>query len=328
MHNSEYFNPLSEGETRFGWQALPAWSWSVAKGTTVRVGLIWHYPFGQPNPWAGFRPAASSSCETARGKVVLGIFGLHEQPMEGIEPLFDPTRPLVRPFVEGLHLQAKGQQGYFLGWVDWLDLLDRDKNRPERFAVQLSTAYRCPQAPGAPACSFPLQAAIYHVGGQGISVRSFSLFCGAAGAQLSWVRPMQGVERLKGGAYAVGSAYAKKPDRPFQKGWGQFYCMDWVVATGGVELRYWYGRGFSSENMGHPLYQSMRLVDDQVVHAEAVRSLLLATVYKHWRPAANVRVQAAFSPYFDLKRWQMEYSFSFDTCCDFLCWPPKSNQET
>ena len=308
LYNIEYFNKILEGETLFGFHLLPSLSFLFAKQIAIKTGLIWQHHFGQPNPWSGFRPSCSTSYHTQNGKIVLGIFGFQEHPLHFIEPLLDPTRPMVRPFIEGLHVKLVGHKGYAMGWVDWLSLLSRKKNQPERFTVHVTTAYRFSHAEGSTCYTFPLQVGIYHVGGQGIAVQDFSLFCGAMGMACSFMQPILFLKQLDCSGYVLCNTYAKQIDRPFKKGWGQFYCMDFMLPTGGITLRYWYGAGFSSENIGHPLYQSIRIIDNQVVHAEATRSLLFATGYKHWHPVANLRIQLAVCPYVDVKNRLFEYS--------------------
>lgn len=312
LYNTEYFNKILEGETLFGFHILPSLSLLFAKRIAIQPGLIWQHHFGQPNPWAGFRPTCSTSYHAPNFKLVLGIFGLQEQPLHFIEPLFDPTRPMVRPFIEGLHFKLAGPRGYVMGWVDWLSLLSRKQNQPERFTVHLTTAYRLPHPEGSSCYTVPFQGGIYHVGGQGIAVKDFSLFCGATGILCSFMQPMRFLKRLDCAGYFLCNTYAKQIDRPFKKGWGQFYCLDWVLPTGGITIRYWYGAGFSSENIGNPLYQSVRIIDHKVVHIEATRSLLFATGYKYWDPLAHLRIQCSLCPYIDLKNRLVEFSCSLD----------------
>lgn len=300
IDNREYFNKILEGATIFGFHFLPSLTFLMAKDIGLNLGLIWEKHFGHKKPWSGIRPALSIHYQTKQNTFIVGIFRLHDHRL--LEPLY----LLHKPFIEGFYFKVANKQSYLSGWLNWLTLLSKKENKPESFTIHLDGAYHPGDSNKRIRCTIPFQLAIYHLGGQGILVKDYSLWSGASGLSLSF----PGSFPIHGSSYLLFNSYAKAIDRPFKKGWAQLHTLDWKMAFLGISLSYWYGHNFSSENIGHRLYQSIRIADHQVVHYEAIRSLLFLSIYKNWMPRPGITIQAVCRPYYDFKNRLLEYSFA------------------
>ncbi|TSJ80610.1 MAG: hypothetical protein NMK33_04045 [Candidatus Cardinium sp.] len=298
IDNTEYFNKILEGETIFGFHFLPSLTLLIAKDMGLNLGLIWEKHFGHRKPWDGIKPALSIYYSAQKSSFIIGIFSLQDHAL--LEPLYLSRKP----FIEGLYFKLANDKSYLSGWLNWLTLLSKKENQPETFTFHLDGAYY--DSNNRIKYTIPFQLAIYHLGGQGISVKDYSLWSGASGLSLCF----PGSFPIHGSSYLLFNSYVKEIERPFKKGWAQLHILDWQMAFLGVSLSYWYGHNFSSENIGHPLYQSIRIADHKVVHYEAIRSLLFLSIYKNWMPRPGITIQAVYRPYYDFKNRLLEYSFA------------------
>ncbi len=291
-----------EGETIFGFHFLPNLTLSIAQGMGLNLGLIWEKHFGDIQPWAGIRPALSIYYSDHTTTFVAGIFTEH--PPTLLEPLYVAHKP----FMEGGHFKLVKNKSHLSGWLNWLTLLSKKENKPETFTLHLDGAY-CPEGANKSInCTIPLQLAVYHLGGQGIVVKDYTLWCGATGLALRFPDSLGGP--IDGASYLLLNRYVKTIERPFQKGWAHFHTINWLMPLLGLSLSYWYAHNFSSENMGYPLYQSIRIEDHKAVYYEGIRSLLFVSIYKDWTPYPGITIQALIRPYYDFKNRLLEYSFS------------------
>lgn len=289
-----------EGETIFGFHFLPSLKLLMAADIGLNLGLIWEKHFGQRKPWDGIRPSCSIYYNHADTTFVVGIFT--DYPPTLLEPLY----LLRKPFIEGFHFKLAKNKSKLSGWLNWLTLLSKKDNQPEIFTLHLDgTCYQSHPTKRV-GYTIPFQLSVYHLGGQGISVKDYSLWCGAGGLTVRFPNRCP----IHGSSYLLFSRYIKATDRPFKAGWGQLHTLDWKMRLLGLSLSYWYGHHFSSENMGHPLYQSIRIEDHKTVYCESIRSLLFLSIYREWKPRPGVTVQAVFRPYYDFKNRLLEYGFS------------------
>lgn len=312
VDNTEYFNKIMEGKTIFGFHFFPTISLPIAQYMGLDIGFVWKRYFGQMKPWNGMVPILSTYYKNKHNTFVIGIFYLKDYQPTLIEPLWGAHHLLQKPFMEGLHFSVERDTAYLAGWLDWLTLLSKKKSRPETFKFHLDTGFQLSNIQKTLNLKIPFQLAIYHLGGQGIPIKAYSLFAGAGGLLLAFMPPDHFVEKITCSGYILLNKYAKEVDRPSKVGHGQLYTFDCIMRFMGLSLSYWHGANFSSENMGHPLYQSIRIQDAKVTHHEPLRKLLCASLYKKWTLHEGVTIEAIFRPYYDLKNQLLEYGLSFE----------------
>lgn len=304
IDNTEYFNKIMEGETLFGFHFLPGLTFLMAEEIGLNLGLIWEKHFGHMQPWFGIRPALSIYYSHKQTSCVLGIFDLQDYPPTLLEPLYVRRKP----FMEGFHFKLAKHKSYLSGWLNWRTLLAKQDNQPETFTLYLDGAWCQDHSSQKISCTIPFQLAVYHLGGQGISVKDYSLWCGAGGLSLRLPNSFSGP--IYGASYLLFNKYVKEIDRPFKAGWGQLHTIDWRMNFLGVSLSYWYGYHFSSENMGHLLYQSMRIENHKAIYYEPIRSLLFLSIYRDWVLQSGITLQVVLRPYYDFSNRLLEYGFS------------------
>ena len=312
LSNTEYFNKISEGETIFGFHLIPSLSLLITESIGLDIGLIWRKNFGQIQPWHNISPSFSTFYKEGNNIFVIGIFNLQQYQPTFVAPLLDPNRLLRKPFMEGFHFKKWGNKSYIAGWVDWLTLCSKQNKSPETFTAHLDLTYHCSNLQDCNRIEIPFQLTIYHLGGQGISVKDFSLFCGASGCTLSFTTSNCFFQRINCSSYLLFNRYIKQIDRPSKKGWGQLHAIDLTIPLMEISVNYWYGSNFSSENIGSPLYQSIRIENNKVLYHESIRNLLFLSIYKNWAPRPNISIGVTCRPYYDFNNHLLEYGLYFN----------------
>lgn len=311
VDNIEYFNKIMEGETIFGLHFFPSISLQITPYIGLDVGLVWKKYFGQIKPWGGITPMLSTYYKNKCNAFVMGIFYLKDYQPTLIEPLWSFHNLLRRPFIEGIHFRVESDKTYLSGWLDWLTLLSKKKSIPETFTFHLDTGYQFYHTQKIVACTI-FQLAIYHLGGQGIPIKDYSLFAGSSGLLFTFMPPNSFFKKITCAGYLLLNRYVKTVDRPSKGGHGQLYTFNCAMRWVELSMSYWHGTNFSSENMGYPLYQSIRIENNTTVtYYEPSRELLLVSLHKNWIPFPDITIEAAFRPYYDCKNQLFEYGFSF-----------------
>lgn len=303
IDNTEFFNKIMEGQTIFGFYFLPGLTLLTRQNMALRLGVVWDKRFGHIKPWHGIKPTFSILYKKPSATFAIGILSLQDYPVTLLEPL----HLLDTPCIEGFHFKLSSHKSYVSGWLNWLTLLAKKKQKPERFTVHLDGVYHCHHANNKVTASIPFQLAVYHLGGQGISVKDYSLWCGANGLSINFGEPFR--KKIKTASYLFWNRYVKEVDRPFTAGWGQLHMIDFSVSSINLSFSYWYGNNFSSENMGYPLYQSIRIEAHRVVHYERIRSLFFLSLSRNWLFDGGLKLYFALRPYYDFKNRCLEYSF-------------------
>ena len=202
------------------------------------------------------------------------------------------------------------------GWVDWSKLLSKEKQQPEAFRCYLHAAcdYTHPTLPFK--SKVPLQVMAYHVGGQGIAVKSFSLFCLAMGYQITCTPTATWCQQVECASHLLLHKYdLKQTEKPFSSGWGSLQMLSITTSALGIAAQHWYGVGFSSENIGVPLYQSVKLNESGWQVYEKVRHLILISLHKAWSMGLYGNMKLAYTPYYEVRGQFWEHAFALTFSC-------------
>ncbi|MDD9140054.1 MAG: hypothetical protein NQ127_04030 [Candidatus Cardinium sp.] len=320
INNTEYFNKIMEGGTLFGFHFLPSIHLAMTDTMGIQAGCIWSRTFGHQWPWMGIRPVFSMCYRKQQNIFIVGIFNNAIPTL--IEPLSTSHQPLEKPHMEGFHFRLTQPTSHIAGWLDWKNCLCKKNNKPEIVTFQLDASYGLKHTNW----SIPLQLAVYHLGGQGIPIQSYSLWCAAVGLTYALTPTNTFLKKVQWASYLVGNSYAYnrqaheraclKVERPFKEGWGHFHTLTIALHPVEMGVSYWYGNKFSSENMGYPLYQSICIQQEkdsyptQVTYYEKIRHLLFVSFAKTWEISNGITLQTSLKPYCDLVHNLLEYGFS------------------
>jgi hypothetical protein len=307
LHNSEYFSPLIEGQTLGGFQVHPWIGYYATPYFVTQGGVFCRRYWGEKKFFSALAPTfcvlffIRPSLHLTMGSLPTG--NMHRL----IAPFYNPTDVLTMSPPTGLDFSWKGETGFFHTWIDWRTLLDKQGQQPEELVAGLSTERRL--GAGLPLqLHVPLQVLVYHQGGQGIVIKDFSLWMGTLGVCLSWQRTEHIIKNITWGSYYVMNTYIKSVNRSFRNGTGWLFQLGGYTNFVSLQLAYWQANGFSSENVGTPLYQSMRLVEGKIVHQERSRKLMLLDIDCYFLFRRDLSFSLHIAPYYDIRHRLLEHA--------------------
>lgn len=310
IKNSEYFNPLVQGHTLLGHQIHPYLSFYPAMHLRVDLGVFTRRDWADTRFLSKAEPTFTFKYQNQGFALLLGNIegGVHHRL---IAPLYDWERMLLRAPEPGLQLQYNQARTFLDGWLDWLTLLRKQDGTPEELAAGISFDQILMQSQQV-ALGLPIQVMLYHLGGQGIPTKDYSLFFGAIGGRLGvQVSEHRLLRSVCFENYYVANQYIKEVARPFRSGQAFYSNLTFKTACIAITGSYWYGRGFSSENLGTPLYQSIAILDKQVQHQEKVRQLFLLRLLYEYHLTDGVSFGLHLEPYYDFRNNLLEHAEGF-----------------
>ena len=307
IRNTEYFGPIIQGHTLLSHQIHPYLRFYPAEHLRVDLGVFTRRDWADIRFFSGAEPTLSFKYQHRGFLLLLGNMEAGNQ-HRLIAPLYNEAWMLLRAPVPGLQLQYTQGLTFVDVWLAWLTLLRQQDSIPEELAAGISFAQGLIQSQQFN-LELPIQGMLYHLGGQGIPTKDYSLFSGAIGIKLGM--QVNGYKLLKGlclESYYVASRYIKEVARPFRYGQGFYGSLTCKTAWVAIVGSYWYGHGFSTENIGSPLYQSMTILNKQVKYQAKVRELFLLRLLYEYQLADGVTLGLHLDPYYDFGNNLLEHA--------------------
>jgi hypothetical protein len=305
IKNSEYFGPFAEGHTLAGYQLHPCFRYISPPGLTTNLGLFLQRDWAATKFLSKVVPTFTLQYQKGDTTFSIGtLANIYQYRL--LQPLFNQENVITQSPETGLRIRHVGKHNLVDLWLHWLTLLDKPQHIPEEFMVGFSYE-RLLAATDAFSLQLPLQITLYHLGGQGISVKDYSLGVGAVGGQINFPIKNKFFRSLGLATYCVANHYIKRPNRPFYRGLGFYGQITCQIAWVSLQASYWNAYGFSSENLGHPLYQSMQLTNKQVTYQEAHRHLALLHISYTYNLTKELELVLHIDPYYDIKHHLLEH---------------------
>jgi hypothetical protein len=307
IKNDEYFGPIIQGHTLVGHHIHPYLSHHPTKYIQVKGGVFMRRDWADTHFFSKLYPTFSIQYQSQDFKLLLG--NIETKPGHHlIRPLYNPERFLFRGSEPGLQVQYIGRYTWVELWLEWLSLLDKQTNKPEELGVGWCFDQVLLKNTRAK-LSIPIQLFLYHLGGQGILVQSYSLLLGALGVKCNFLLSDYGwLQSLKFENYGVFSRYMKEVVRPFKQGQAFYSKVNLKTAWLDIGVSYWQGNGFISEDLGDPLYQSIAWINQKVASQEKNRQLLLLDFDYTYQLTTQMDISIHLAPYYDLKNHWLEHS--------------------
>lgn len=307
IQNNEYFGPFVQGHTLLGHQIHPYLRFYPAEHLYIDLGVFTRRDGADTRFFAQAEPTFTIKYQNQPWALLMGNIkgGIHHRL---IAPLYDKEQLLRRAPEPGLQLRYSQGNTWLDIWLAWLTLLCQQSGTPEELVTGISFN-STPIQRHRWSWGVPIQVMLYHLGGQGIPAKDYSLILGAIGGKLGLqVSEHRLLRSICWGNYYVASQYIKEAARPFRHGQAFYSSLTchtaWISITGS----YWYGHGFSSENLGTPLYQSIAMLNKQVQHQEAVRQLFLLQLLYEYQLTDGVSLRLQVEPYYDFRKDLLEHA--------------------
>lgn len=308
VKNNEYFGPLAEGHTLAGYQLHPYLKYisPSTPGITTRLGLFVQRDWATTKFLSRILPTFTLQYQQGVTSFLIGTLKDTYQ-HQLLPPLYNAERALMQGPETGFRVYHAGKHTNVTLWLYWLTLLDKPQHIPEEFIAGISCEQSLVETDSF-IFRLPLQVSLYHLGGQGIQVKDYSLWVGALGGDMEFsLSKSKFFRTLELEAYYIANQYLKQPHRPFLTGYAFYGRVSCQTAWINLQASYWSAHGFSSENLGHPLYQSIQLANKQVTYQEKSRHLAFLHVNYTYSFNKVLELVLHIDPYYDINHHLLEH---------------------
>ncbi|MFC5411225.1 hypothetical protein ACFPMF_18025 [Larkinella bovis] len=306
VKNNEYFGPIADGYTLFGYQLNPRVAYQPAPNVVLELGAFFRNDFGQER----IAQIAPTFTVKFRHKNWNYLFGTLEGSVGHrlIEPLYQFERLLQNRLENGLQINHLTERTFFDGWVSYLRNTLPGYTRQEHFwgGFSFETRLAGKLIDTGWSVSVPIQLTVFHAGGQNInSPLPVRTALNAAGSlSLAWQNAGPGFFRsVRLDSYVVG--YTENAERSYTG--GAFYPnLTVTLKPVTVLASYWHGNDYRAE-LGGDLYQSYSR-RYQSTYQETQRQLLIVRFLKDIPIAEGLSVTIRFEPLYDFHSGHFEHS--------------------
>jgi hypothetical protein len=259
LKNNEYFNPIADGYTLFGYQVQPTLFYQPSEKVVLQGGIFIRKDFGSPE-FTQVEPVFSVKFKTDSLTVIFGNLQGHLN-HRLIEPLFDFERVIQNRQEGGFQLLYHKPRFYGDLWIDWLRAITPASTFQERISVGFSSTFRLFRKEKL-TVELPVQLQIFHQGGQiGTAVGPNTNWSnGAAGLSLAQQVHEKGfIRSFRLDNYlAVYYNFSEAGINPvFFEGFGLYFNALLRTRWFDVMGSYWSGYNFRALQ-GGSLYQSVK----------------------------------------------------------------------
>ncbi len=296
LKNEEYFNPIVSGKTLFGYHLQSSFFFCPQPDLQITLGIWALRSLGEKKYLQKILPICTTDYRRKHFRLLFGhLLNNLFQPF--IAPLFDQEQYLTH-CMEGLYIQYL-HADFFL---HWRQCLHKKHKQPEKFLAGIK--YTWPYFRGdTHQRAFPLQGYVYHVGGQGIQYKGYSLFIGALGHRWTYHMHHRLFKKMVWDFWYVKNFFNTNKVSTLQQGHGLYSCLMLITLGGDWIAKYWQGYNFCTANIGEKVYQSSIILQktdgDFFQYITARRHLLFLSYRKTWRWGENFTIQLALHPYYD-----------------------------
>ncbi len=314
MRNYEYFNPIEEGFTLFGYELNPRLSFMPNKYLRLEAGVFLRKDFGN-NLYTQVQPTFTLKASKNGCSMLIGnIEGSLNHRL--IEPLYNFNNVINNRLENGGQFLIDKKRIWTDLWIDWQKAIYPNSPFQEQIWAGLSSRIVAAGAEKDFKLIFPVQGLVFHNGGQiemeDSSSHVLTLVNLSPGIILKWNSPdkknfIQEIRTENYWLYYNNGSGTKRT--AYNSGEG-IYLNAAVKSRYYVEaiISYWNGNQFISP-MGAPLYQSISSRFSDVT--EDNRQLLFLRLMYEQEWARDFYVGIRFEPYYDLNNALLEYSYSF-----------------
>lgn len=314
--NNEYFSPVSKGQTFPGLHFRPKMTCQIDNKLRFELGLTGLYFSGDQQKdgfelfsWIFTRIQYAINPNL---HLVLGnYYGGANHRL--IEPLYRWESQLVENPESGLQLLYNNERFFVDVWLDWQRYIEHGDSVPEVLTFGTSLSAQLMPRDSRLQLSVPLQATIYHQGGQ-IDTSDEKMIVSAnfaTGLRADWSLGNGFLKSAGLDAYIVGyyDKHVDREKRPYAKGWAIYPVARLDAGDFKFMLGYWYARKFFTFDGDrifasfNPMYPGEVLPTRQLVTSKL-------SYFKQIHKMFSIGGQAEV--YYDTKLSNFDYSFGIN----------------
>lgn len=313
LRNNEYFNPITSGETFFGYWVQPSLSYFPGENIRVEVGAFAQKNFGEQG-FSTIRPIFRFQYQKDSTQIIFGNLQGNLQ-HRLIEPIYAFERFITQNLENGLQIKHHQKWLEVDVWVDWQQRTQRGSSQQERIWGGLFSQIKLIQKNNF-SLHIPLQISLLHLGGQAIQsfFPSTNSLNAALGLKMIFpVKKEKFIQEISTENYWV---YAHTPDLDtakfiltntiFMRRGNAFFAnltckTRWFQTT----FNWWKADNFDSAQGGE-LYRSYPSFDGGFFQKK--RNLLFIRFLRDFKLFDKTYLTLRFEPYYDFINRRFEHS--------------------
>jgi len=312
MRNNEYFNPVADGYTRFGYQLQPRLSYYLNQYVRLQVGLFLMREFGD-NKYQFAEPTYNLTYQKDSLTFILG--NLQSSLTHGfMEPMYDFEKVITQRLEQGAQIKYANSWLRLDAYIDWQKYQYDFAPFKEQLLHGNNIQMRVYQTPNF-TLDIPVQYTLFHRGGQIDTLRSVGALVkwnAATGLKGTWTNSdEQGIwQKMTLEANILG-AHNSAPTIAADYGAGVGYYATASIKTKWATLmtNFWRGEHWSTP-MGGQLYQSI----PQAIYTDKnsrfpSRNLVFIRLMKDYSLGTGVVLTCRVEPYWDVNTGLWEYNY-------------------
>ena len=310
VKNNEYFSPIADGYTLFGYQLNPQLTYQPAPTVLLAGGVFIQKNFGEPEFVQRVVPTFTIQFKRRNWLYRFGTLdGSTSHRL--VEPLYNFERLLRARIENGLQVVHQTDRTFLDVWVSYPQNALPGYTRQEQFWSGISGEWQIGKdlhlTTADLRLEIPVQLTVFHEGGQNLAVPATvrTAINGAAALSVSW-QTARKQAFLRGGRLDLyGTFYTETADQ-MVGGAGFYPNIRFDLRPFSVLLSYWNGHTYRAE-YGGDLYQSYsRFLGSSRI--EPRRSLLIARFLRDVQLADGLTATVRFEPHYDFGNSLFEHS--------------------
>lgn len=253
LWNNEFFGPIIEGYTLFGYNFQPALEYHFTPNIKAKAGVRLTKYSGL-DKYTDCLPVYSVTWHSQNLAVTMGSINgasFHRLP----DPILHCERQLTDNYENGMQIVYNTDNLFADVWVDWQDFIFHGDNKKEKIFGGASIDWRA-LGQGGVELNLPVSLSIYHCGGQidTDTTHMKLLYNMSAGLRLS-LHTDGFIDNISLSSQVLGfKDFSPTPESLYEGGWGELSDVRIMHGKSYLSLGYWHADKYLSKQ-GNPMFQ-------------------------------------------------------------------------
>lgn len=312
--NNEYFSPVVEGYTLFGYWINPKLNLKITKEISIEAGFFANKYFGIES-YSHFTPTYTIDISKQHTKFQIGTIDFKNTILSS--PLISDERKYTNPTHEGmyfLHTKAKLKTSI---WVEWEDFLFHNEDKQEVLNICTSNKLRH-LFDSSNQIGIGLEAIILHKGGQiNANPKKDLVMTANTNTSLFYIKKLYKTTLTLSQSYYGYTDMASVAYDIYKNGEGHLSSIDIERKSSHIKLSNWSASQYLS-NSGNPIYNCRTTNwSEYPKYSDKKRDLVICsyTYTKHHSKSAQFKT--GFTGYFDYRNNNFDYNYWISVIINF-----------
>lgn len=309
MRNTEYFNPIEEGRTLFGYQIQPSFYYKVNNFVKIEAGIWVRHDFGGNNPFTLAHPTFRLKATNKYSELIFGT--LEGALSHGIlEPMMNISSVIENRLENGFQYKLKLKKIKLDSWINWENFIQKNEFDKERFTAGLHPRFVLLEKPKRQLeCYYQMM--VSHQGGQ-IDIDTISPFMMQINQAIgiSYERKFEKNKRSLVLDFALLNYNETSASNMFPalKGNGFLGNVLLKLGSNNLQISYWNAEDFIAPR-GTYIYQSISTYDP-LKYEQRRELLFFRFIHNNALFKSPIMASARIEPVYDLKNGIFDFSYS------------------